>query len=731
MEFAILGAVEVHVDGRSLRLGGPKPRALLAILLLNANAVVSRDRLIDGLWGEAPPATAAHTLDDYVSRLRKELGSDRIERRSPGYVLRVEPGELDLEQFETLGEQGRRELARGDSEIAAATFRAALGLWRGQALEDVLFEPFASLESERLEERRLSLLEDRLEADLACGQGSALLAELHRLARDHPLRERLLGQLMLALYRSGQQAKALELFQASRRRLAEELGLEPGPQLRTLERQILEQDASLDTPSPSKVGHAERRRRRRLRIAIAAALAAAVAAIAAIAVVLSTGGSAPHGIGPAKHDQLVGLDSESGRMAGTIVLSGAPGAIASGDGSFWVADADTNRLLRADPKSGEVVDRIPLATQPGEIAVGGGAVWVANTVEGSITRIDPATGHTTQTIPLGSSPSGLSFSGGELWVGDAAGRALILIDPKTGQARETVPLAVRPSAIAAGAGVIWIASHDAGTVTEIDPRTHAEIATVHVGQGPAALAFGGHSVWVANKLSGTVTRIDPQTATVIGTVATGSGPTALAYAGGKLWVANEFSGTVSRIDPVSGLVDATVSVGGSARALATAGSTVWVGVSPIAAHRGGKLVLLGLRRFFSIDPQVDDEATAPEYLGLAYDGLVAYDHAAGSNGLQLVPDLALGLPAPTDSGRTYVFQLRPGIRYWHGRRCARATSPAPCRACSASTRPYEAPSLASSAAGPARSPLPVASSARSGCQRCDANGHLPPDRSRS
>ena len=406
MEFAILGAVDVHVDGRSLRLGGPKPRALLAILLLNANAAVSRDRLIDGLWGEAPPATAAHTLDDYVSRLRKELGSDRIERRPPGYVLRVEPGELDLEQFETLGEQGRRELALGDADVAAATFRAALGLWRGRALEDVLYEPFASLESERLEERRLALVEDRLEADLACGQGSALVAELHRLTRDHPLRERLLGQLMLALYRSGQQAKALELFQASRRRLAEEFGLEPGPQLRTLERHILEQDGSLDAPAPSNVEQAEQSRGRSRRTAIAATLAAvALAATATTAVVLSTSGSVARGIAAAKHDQLVGLDAESGRMAGTVTLSGAPAAIASGNGSFWVADADTSRLLRVDPKSGAVLDRIPLATQPGEIAVGGGAVWVANTVEGSITRIDPATGKPRRRFPSAAAPA--------------------------------------------------------------------------------------------------------------------------------------------------------------------------------------------------------------------------------------------------------------------------------------------------------------------------------------
>ena len=670
MEFAILGAVEARVDGRSLRLGGPKPRALLAMLLLNANEVVSRDRLIDGLWGEAPPPSAAHTLDDYVSRLRKELGADRIERRPPGYRLRVEPSELDLQRFEVMREQGRAQLAQGDAEDAAATFRVALGLWRGQALADILFEPFASLESERLEERRLSLLEDRLEADLLCGQGSALVGELEQLAREHPTRERLLGQLMLALYRSGRQTRALEVFQTARRQFAAELGLDPGPELRKLERQILEHDPTLqaraDDADVTTGRHLHPHRRRRL---VAGTLAAGAVAVAiAAGAIFATRDSSRAPGPPAGRNQIVGIDLRSGRVAASIGLSGAPAAMAGGSGSFWIADADANVVLRVDRASRHVVDRIALTAQPGAIVVGGGAVWVASTVDASVIRIDPSTGEITQRIPLGSSPSSLSFSAGELWVGDSADSALLLIDPATGTVRETVSLAVQPSAVLAGGGVIWIASYGAGTVTGVDPRTHAPIATVRVGQGPVALAFGAGAVWVANKLDGTVSRIDSQTASVTATVPTGNGPAALAFAGGKLWVANEFSGTVSRMDPAIGSVDATVRVSGRATSLAADGpATMWVGVSPRAVHRGGTLVLLASRHFLSIDPQVDDEAPAPEYTGLAYDGLVAYDHTAGANGALLVPDLALSLPEATDDGRTYVFRLRPGMRYSDGR----------------------------------------------------------------
>jgi DNA-binding SARP family transcriptional activator len=259
VEFVILGPLEARADDRGLALGGPKQRAVLAMLLLQANQPVSRDRLIDGLWGESPPRTAAHTLDDYVSRLRRTLGADRIDRRPAGYLIRVEPGELDLERFEALLEQGRSAAAAGDAAQASDVLSKALGLWRGRALADLASEPFAVSESERLGERRLLALEARIDADLAIGRGRDLVGELERLVAAHPFRERPLGQLMLSLYRGGRQAEALAAYQAFRRRSVEELGIEPGQALRKLEQAILRQDSSLDLPSRAAV--AMRRRR--------------------------------------------------------------------------------------------------------------------------------------------------------------------------------------------------------------------------------------------------------------------------------------------------------------------------------------------------------------------------------------------------------------------------------------------------------------------------------------
>jgi len=259
VEFAILGPLEARADGREFALGGPKQRAVLAMLLLQANQPVSRDRLIDGLWGESPPRTAAHTLDDYVSRLRRVIGRDRIERHPAGYLVRVEPGELDLERFEALLEEGRSAAAVGDAPRASDVLGEALDLWHGRALADLENEPFAASESERLEERRLLALEARIDVELGLGRGRDVVGELERLVAEHPFRERLLGQLMLSLYRGGRQAEALSAYQAGRRRLVEELGIEPGQALRELEQAILRQDPSLHLPS-----RIERRRRRAL-----------------------------------------------------------------------------------------------------------------------------------------------------------------------------------------------------------------------------------------------------------------------------------------------------------------------------------------------------------------------------------------------------------------------------------------------------------------------------------
>ena len=234
MEFRVLGPLEVVQEGRAVALGGARQRALLAILLTRANEVVSTDRLIDDLWGDTPPKTAANTIQFYVSQLRKALGADRIVTRAPGYAIRVEAEELDLEVFERLAADGEP--------------RDALALWRGAPLADFAYEAFAQSEIARLEELRLAVFEQRIDADLAEGRHTELVGELERLVAEHPLRERLRGQLMLALYRAGRQAEALEAYQATRRALVDELGIEPGPALQELERAILRQDPAL-TPA--------------------------------------------------------------------------------------------------------------------------------------------------------------------------------------------------------------------------------------------------------------------------------------------------------------------------------------------------------------------------------------------------------------------------------------------------------------------------------------------------
>jgi predicted ATPase/DNA-binding SARP family transcriptional activator len=247
-QFGLLGPVSATIGGEPIELGGLKRRALLAALLLEANRVVSRDRLIDALWGEEPPDTARNTLQVYVSQVRKLLPDGTLETASHGYRLAVDPATVDVFEFARLSESGRSALTIGDAAGAAATLRAALELWRGPALADVAWEPFAQAEVARLEELRLTALEDRIEADLALGRHGQLVAELEGLVADHPLRERLRGQLMLALYRSGREADALAVYQRARRTLVDELGIEPGESLRKLERAILAHDTSLDAP---------------------------------------------------------------------------------------------------------------------------------------------------------------------------------------------------------------------------------------------------------------------------------------------------------------------------------------------------------------------------------------------------------------------------------------------------------------------------------------------------
>ena len=256
MEFRILGPFEVYADGRAVALGGTRPRALLAVLVLHPNEPVSAERLALALWGVDAPAGAVKTIQVHVSRLRKALRDPgAVVTTAAGYRLRLRHGELDAERFEQLCSDGLDALAAGRAEQAAAMLREALALWRGPPLADLAGMSFAEAEITQLEEQRLAALEARVDADLAAGRHAELVGELQRLTSQYPLRERLHGQLMLALYRSGRQADALAAFRNARVILVDQLGIEPGAALREINQGVLTQDPSIDAP-PAPAGAA-------------------------------------------------------------------------------------------------------------------------------------------------------------------------------------------------------------------------------------------------------------------------------------------------------------------------------------------------------------------------------------------------------------------------------------------------------------------------------------------
>ncbi|MGH9277389.1 MAG: AfsR/SARP family transcriptional regulator, partial [Acidimicrobiales bacterium] len=256
MELRILGPFEATCYDRRVDLGGPKPRVVLALLVIHANQVVSADRLIDAVWPDSPPASALNTLQTYISHLRQAFaaaaagtGGDiapLVRTQAPGYALAVEPDAIDARRFERLLDEGRAALAASDPALALEQLTEGLSLWRGPALVDLAYHDFASVEVARLEELRLAALEEQADAELALGRHAEVVARLRSLLEDHPLRERLWCQLMLGLYRCGRQADALRAFQRAKRHLGEELGIEPSRALMALEADILVQAPALD-----------------------------------------------------------------------------------------------------------------------------------------------------------------------------------------------------------------------------------------------------------------------------------------------------------------------------------------------------------------------------------------------------------------------------------------------------------------------------------------------------
>jgi DNA-binding SARP family transcriptional activator/ABC-type branched-subunit amino acid transport system substrate-binding protein len=572
MEFRILGPLEVSQEGRRVDVGGRKQRALLASLLLHANEVVSQDRLIDELWGDKPPTTAAKTLHAHVSRLRKTLNGDEdstahlrgpLETRGPGYVLTIEPGQLDADRFQSLLEDARRALARGEPSAATKNAEEALALWRGPALSDFAYESFAQAEIARLDELHLSAREEWIEAELALGRHRELVGELESLVSDHPLRERLRGQLMLALYRSDRQAEALQAYQQGRLALAEELGLEPSRSLQQLERQILEQDPALVAPAPPAVS---RTRRRVWPLVVLGALVLA-AAVGAVAFLLARDGdpAAPE-VADLTLDGsgVVSLEPRTGAPLAAIPLGSAPANVAVGEGAVWVLDADDRTVSRIDPEGRAAPRTFSTVPTPTDLAAGAGAVWIGDGGDDrgsfpvSVSRVDPESGVVDDTIPLPGSGVGGYFQGlgfaqqfiavtdDAVWVVNPD-QTVSRIDPLTNRIVARVR-DVRAWGIAAGDAGVWVIDEEG--VAEIDPET-SEIAwrTDVAAEGLTALAVGGGAVWGADPLHGSVWRIDPGPDSVQRTIPLGLGVGWVAFGEGAVWATNEVDGTVHRIDP--------------------------------------------------------------------------------------------------------------------------------------------------------------------------------------
>ena len=580
-EFRLLGPVEAMVGGRPVAIGGTKQRALLAALLLDANEVVSTGRLTEALWGEDAPASAVKSLQVHISRLRQELPA-RLVTRAPGYVLEATPDEVDLLRFRHLVEDARRDLTDGRAAEAAEQLRTALALWRGPALADLALEPVARFVAPRLEEERLAALEDRIDADLACGRTGELVGELRGLVDEHPLRERLRAQQMLALYRTGRQADALSAYQDARRRLVGELGIEPGARLQELERRILEQDPGLQAPERRRAP--QRRAHTRRRTVLLAGAAACAAAGAAVIAAVGGGAADPAGTAatPPIHvvaDSLVAIDARTGRLVAQYQVGADPDQLITTGDVAWVANPTDHSLSRVDLTTGHrqdvtgfpAVDHVA-ATPGGDVfvssfkrfvwtvsdalvpqrvlalpgqaealAVGAGSLWVSSPAkqrgEGPdvVVRYDDRTARVADRITVGATPIFIVFGFGKLWVSNYDGDSVSVITPGRRTAR-TIPLGDGPLGIASGEGAVWVVLYGERELLRIDPLTGKVAARIPVGDGPLSVAAAEGSVWVTNREDGTVTQVDPDTNRVVRTVDVQMPPYGVAVSRGRAWV---------------------------------------------------------------------------------------------------------------------------------------------------------------------------------------------------
>jgi peptide/nickel transport system substrate-binding protein len=679
LEFLVLGPLEARGATGNIAFGGRKQSVVLAVLLLRAGEFVSREALIDAVWPQAPPPSAGSTIESYVSRLRRVLhdaGGDGqvIESGPAGYRLARNASRIDVEEFGQLAAAARTALANGDADEAAAGAGAALSLWRGPALAGLAGQPALRADAGALEERRTDVLETFAEAALRSGRAGEVIARLSAEVARHPARERLRALLMLALYRAGRQADALQAYQDARSYLVAELGLEPGGELRALQDRILRQDPSLDEPRRRRPGHTAtepdaervavpvRRKRRRAAVAIAGLSAAAVFGVT---VVIATGGSSrPALAGSLRVPALGLLDPATGQPRAAGTLSAAASRIMTSEGADWATSYDNGTLLRIDPHRLLVTQTVDVGHGPTGVAVAAGDVWVALSLDGMLSRVDLATNAVVQRVPVGTDPTDLAAGDRAVWVSNTGDGTVSKVDAHTGAVLATTPVGPQPKGIAVGAGAVWVAESAANVVARLDPRTGRVLDRISTGQGPTQIGVGRDGVWVANELDSTVSLIDPSTDTVTLTRAVAGIPGAVAVSSGGVWVAATDRPTLTLVQASGAMRQ--IQLASPPTSLAATSAGVLVAVRGAGAnHRGGTVFV---RTASAPLAQITPEQCCnmpPDVRDLSYDGLLSTSKLPSSAGT-LVPDLALAIPRAQEGGRLYTFRLRPGMRYWNG-----------------------------------------------------------------
>ena len=620
MEFRILGPLEVLHDGHELPLGPAKERAVLGVLLLHAGSIVSRTQLIDGLWGESPPPTAAKAVNVYVSQVRRTLspnGREPIVTQAPGYVVNLEEEALDATRFQLLAAAARERAQAGELEAAAALMREALGLWRGPALAGLELEGSARDDVARLEDLRLTAELDLVDYQLALAEHEQLVPELERRVAQHPLDERVRGQLILGLYRSGRQADALNAYRETRETLVSELGIEPSAPLQRLERGILNHDPSLEAPTGvtrsgrdpregrRKPTHSHeggsgsfdaeswpvirRRRPSRRTIALLVILLLAAASVASVGVWRQPG--SPAAASQVPPHSLVAIDPRTDALT-RIPMDWTPSALALGGNTLWALDREDQVVALVDPRSHRIEQVIGLGLAPASASVGAGAVWVLSE-EGVVLQLDPAFGtvRSSTDVALGSAPdtsiadpSGIAAGAHAVWVED--GLALWRVDPATRTVTKRLALGGQIGGVAVGAGSVWAIQGSPPTLLHIDSRTGTIKARIPIAQGhrptepfPIGVAVGAGAVWVLNGNTGTVTRVDPDLDAVVATVGRVSmNPTRIAAGAEAVWVADGAKDAVLEIDPTTDRVVHTIRLQGKPKAMLAGRSRVWVAV---------------------------------------------------------------------------------------------------------------------------------------------------------